>query len=202
MRKTIVVATFNRHKLGEIMAILPGLDLEFRALADFPGAVPPEEDGETLEANALKKASAAARHTGLWSLADDTGLEVDALGGAPGVRSARYSGEDASPARNNARLLSELAGVPPGSRGARFVCVMALVPPSGGPVISRGVLEGSIAAAPRGAAGFGYDPLFEVKGSPRTLAEFSADEKNSVSHRALALKGLLPALESLCRASD
>ncbi len=197
MTRTVVVATFNRHKLREITGILPGLDLELKSLADFPGAVPPDEDGATLEENALKKARSAAAFTGLWALADDTGLEVDALGGAPGVRSARYAGEAATPAGNNALLLAELSGVPPEKRTARFVCVMALVPPSGEPVISRGVLEGRICAGPRGGEGFGYDPLFELAGSARTLAELTAAEKNSLSHRALALKGILPALRAL-----
>lgn len=197
MGNPLVVATFNRHKLQEIKAILPGLALELRALSDFPGAVPPEEDGATLEENALKKARAAAAFTGLWALADDTGLEVDALGGAPGVRSARYAGEDADPARNNARLLAELAGLPPAARGARFVCVMALVSPAGEARVSRGVLEGCIAAAPRGGAGFGYDPLFLLEGSARTLAELPPGEKNALSHRARALAGLKADLEGL-----
>jgi len=201
MGKILVLATFNRHKLAEIRAILPGLTPELRALSDFPGAVPAEEDGETLEANALKKALAAARFTGLPALADDTGLEVDALGGAPGVRSARYAGEKAASADNNAKLLSALSGVPPEGRAARFACVTALALPSGVVRISRGVLEGRIAAAPRGGAGFGYDPLFEVAGGQRTLAELSESEKNAVSHRAAALNGLLPALLELFPAS-
>ena len=194
MEKILAVATFNPHKLCEIRAILPPLPLVLKALSDFPGACPAEEDGATLEANAVKKALAAARFTGLWALADDTGLEVDALGGGPGVRSARYAGEKASPAENNARLLSALRGVPRGKRLARFACVVALASPSGGVKVSRGVLEGVITDGLRGANGFGYDPLFEVGGGPRTLAEFSEGEKNSVSHRALALKGLLPEL--------
>lgn len=194
MAKVLVIATFNPHKLLEIRAILPALPLSLRALSDFPGAVPAAEDGATLEENASAKALAAARFTGLWALADDTGLEVDALGGGPGVRSARYAGEKASAAENNARLLSALAGLPPARRLARFACVTALASPSGGLSLSRGVLEGRITAAARGAQGFGYDPLFEVGGGPRTLAEFSAEEKNSASHRALALKGLLPEL--------
>lgn len=194
MEKILAVATFNPHKLCEIRAILPPLPLVLKALSDFPGACPAEEDGATLEANAVKKALAAARFTGLWALADDTGLEVDALGGGPGVRSARYAGEKASPAENNARLLSALQGVPRERRLARFACVVALASPAGAVRISRGALEGRITEGMRGANGFGYDPLFEVGGGPRTLAEFSEGEKNSVSHRALALKGLLPDL--------
>lgn len=193
MKKTLVIATFNRHKAAEISAILPNLPFELRTLAEFPGAGPAEEDSPTLEGNAVKKAAAAARFTGLWALADDTGLEVDALGGAPGVRSARYSGEDATPARNNALLLSSLAGVPPAGRTARFACVMALASPSGETVTARGTLEGRIAAAARGGAGFGYDPLFELPDG-RTLAELAENEKNAVSHRARALAAILPRL--------
>lgn len=201
MHKTLVIATFNPHKVAEISAILPGLGAGLRALSSFPGAVPPEEDGATLEENAVKKALAAARATGLPALADDTGLEVDALGGAPGVRSARYAGEGCSYADNNALLLSSLAGLPPERRFARFACVTALALPSGEVRTSRGTLEGRIAAVPRGANGFGYDPLFEVGAGSRTLAEFSEAEKNAVSHRAAALRGLLPALLELFPAS-
>lgn len=194
MPGTLVIATFNRHKLAEIEAILPGLPLTLRALADFPGAAPAEEDGATLKENAAKKALSAARFTGLPSLSDDTGLEVDALNGAPGVFSARYAGPACSYADNNARLLSELSGFTPEKRTARFVCVTALALPSGEVKFSRGELEGRIAGARRGGAGFGYDPLFEVGGGVRTLAEYTAEEKNAVSHRALALRGILPDL--------
>ncbi|MDA8244432.1 MAG: RdgB/HAM1 family non-canonical purine NTP pyrophosphatase [Elusimicrobia bacterium] len=194
MERTLVIATFNAHKLREIRAILPGLPAELKALSEFPGAVPAEEDGATLLENAVKKAAAAARFTGCWALADDTGLEVDALGGAPGVRSARYAGEEADPARNSSRLLAELAGRPAERRSARFVCVVALASPSGEVATARGVLEGRIAGAPRGGNGFGYDPLFEPAGSSRTLAELSEEEKNAASHRAAALRNLLPEL--------
>jgi XTP/dITP diphosphohydrolase len=197
MKKTLVLATFNPHKSVEIRAILPGLPLELRVLSDFPGAVPAEEDGATLEENALKKAAAAAAFTGCWALADDTGLEVDALGGAPGVRSARYAGGDCSAEANKAKLLAELAGVPAGARTARFACVTALVSPDGRKFVSRGVLEGRIAEAPRGASGFGYDPIFEIAGSALTLAEIPDGEKNSLSHRARALRGLLPSLRAI-----
>jgi len=194
MPKTLVIATFNAHKILEIGAILPSLPFSLAPLSSFPGAVPAVEDGLTLEANAVKKALEAARFTGLPALADDTGLEVDALGGAPGVRSARYAGENASYKENNALLLAELSGVPREKRGARFACVTALALPGGTVWISRGTLEGRIAPAPRGAGGFGYDPLFEVGAGPRTLAELSGEEKNALSHRASALKGLLPEL--------
>ncbi len=194
----MVIATFNIHKLEEIRALLPPLPLRFRALSEFPGAVPAEEDGATLEENAARKALSAARFTGLWALADDTSLEVDALAGAPGVRSARYAGENAGAAENNALLLSSLAGVPPGKRTARFACVMALASPAGELRFSRGTLEGSITAAPRGLNGFGYDPLFQVGAGPRTLSELSAAEKNGLSHRARALNGLVSQLRFFC----
>lgn len=194
MEKSVVVATFNGHKLGEIKAILPDLPFELKALGEFPGAVPAVEDGATLRENAIKKAAAAAAFTGQWALADDTGLEVAALGGAPGVRSARYAGESCSPADNNALLLRELAGVPESRRNARFVCFMALVSPAGETVCAEGVLEGRITAAPRGSGGFGYDPLFEAEGSGLTLAELGTSRKNEFSHRARALKAILPAL--------
>ncbi len=197
MKKILVVATFNPHKLLEIKAILPPLSFVLKALSDFPGAQPAEEDGLTLEENASKKALAAARFTGFYALADDTGLEVDALGGAPGVRSARYAGENSTAAENNARLLAALAGLHPEQRLARFACVTALASPSGELRVSRGVLEGRITEGARGAKGFGYDPLFEVGGGSRTLAEFAETEKNSASHRALALKGLLPDLRRI-----
>lgn len=193
MKKVLVVATFNPHKLLEIRAILPA-SFALKALSDFPGSEPAEEDGATLEENAAKKALAAARFTGLWALADDTGLEVDALGGGPGTRSARYAGESSSAADNTAKLLSALYGLPSEKRLARFACVAALASPSGDLLTCRGVLEGRITEGGRGTAGFGYDPVFEVAGGSRTLAEFSEREKNSVSHRALALKGLLPGL--------
>lgn len=197
MKKILVVATFNPHKLAEIRAILPGLPAELRALSEFPGAAPAEEDGLTLEANALKKALSAARFTGLPSLADDTGLEVDALGGAPGVRSARYAGERASQPENSAKLLAALAGLPPEKRTARFACVTALALPSGETRAARGALEGRIAAAPRGTGGFGYDPIFEVGTGPGTLAELSGEAKNALSHRGAALRALLPDLLEL-----
>ncbi len=196
MEKTLVLATFNRHKASEMLAIMPRLPLEPRTLAEFPGAVPAEEDGASLEENAVKKAAAAAAFTGLWALADDTGLEVDALGGAPGVRSARYAGGNATAAANNALLLARLADVPPERRTARFVCVVALASPGGGVFTARGALEGRITAGGRGGAGFGYDPLFELPDG-RTLAELSEAEKNAVSHRARALAAMLPRLLAL-----
>ncbi|HNW43632.1 MAG TPA: non-canonical purine NTP pyrophosphatase [Elusimicrobiales bacterium] len=197
MKKTLVIATFNPHKAGELLGLLPALPLEYKLLGDFPGAAAAVEDGRTLEENALKKARAAAALSGCWALADDTGLEVYALGGAPGVRSARYAGEGCSPADNNARLLNELLALPADRRGARFACVIALVSPGGTEKTARGVLEGRITAGPRGANGFGYDPLFEVEDSGLTLAEIPAAGKNECSHRARALRAILPELRRL-----
>jgi len=200
MKKSLVIATFNPHKADEIRSILPVLPFELKFLVDFPGAAAAVEDGATLEENALIKARAAAGFSGCWALADDTGLEVDALAGAPGVRSARYAGECCSPAENNARLLSEMSAIPAGRRSARFTCVMALVSPSGAERVVRGVLEGRIVAAPRGVNGFGYDSLFEVEDSGLTLAELQEAEKNARSHRALALRALRPELLRLAEA--
>ncbi|MFA6433668.1 MAG: RdgB/HAM1 family non-canonical purine NTP pyrophosphatase [Elusimicrobiales bacterium] len=197
MKPIVVLATRNRHKLGELLALIPGLELEFRTLADFPGAPEVVEDGKTLEENAVKKAGSAALFCGLWALADDTGLEVDALGGAPGVYSARYAGPGRSYADNNLKLLAELDGVPPGRRTARFSCVMALASP-GGPVTTvEGRLEGVIALAAFGANGFGYDPLFVAAGQEKTLAELAPEEKNALSHRAAAVRKMEPYLRRL-----
>lgn len=193
----IVVATFNRHKAAELSALLSLPGLEFVPLSDFPGAGPVEEDGETLEANALKKARSAAAATGLRALADDTGLEVEALGGAPGVYSARYAGEGCSYADNNARLLRALEGVPPEARRASFRCVIALCSPDGSAVTAEGRVRGRILEEPRGADGFGYDPLFLPDGESLSFAELPAEEKNSMSHRSAAVRNILPRLEKL-----
>jgi XTP/dITP diphosphohydrolase len=183
----VVVATKNPHKRDEIVAVLarvlPGVPI-----IDGLDWDDVDETGDTLEENALLKARAVAERTGLPALADDTGLEVDALGGAPGVRSARFAGESASFADNRAQLLARLAGRH--DRGARFRTVVALVDPGGREAVAAGVLEGSIATTERGEGGFGYDALFEVGG--RTLAEMSEAEKNLISHRARALEALSP----------
>ncbi len=175
----IYVATHNAHKLREIGEILPGVAL----VPDDPAA---EETAATFEGNALVKVRAiAARHAGAWCLADDSGLEVDALGGAPGVRSARYAGEPGSTPANNALLLKNLQGVR--NRAARFVCAVALVDPAGREHVVRGECPGRIAAAPSGAGGFDYDPLFVPDGHAASFADLGAAEKNAISHRARAL---------------
>ena len=185
-----MVATMNRHKAAELRALLalPGVTLV--SLADWPGAVSPEEDGDTLLANARIKARAAVALTGMPAIADDTGLEVDELAGAPGVHAARYAGPGATDADNVAKLLRQLTSVPAARRTARFrtVCVAAWT--DGREVSSEGVLEGVITESPRGKHGFGYDPVFVPAGETRTYAELADVEKHAISHRARAVQAL------------
>jgi XTP/dITP diphosphohydrolase len=201
--ETLVVATTNRGKLEELRALLEGLPVEVRSAAEVMREPPHVvEDGATFEENAVKKARAVAHATMMLTLADDSGLEVDALGGRPGVRSARFAHERATDAENNAALLTALASLgdpaePAGFR-ARFRCVLALVDPftgGGEPRTVEGVCEGTITRTPRGSGGFGYDPLFVVGGADKTMAELSEEEKNRVSHRARAFASLRPLLE-------
>jgi len=182
----LVVATRNRHKLEELHALLAGLPVELFSALDFPAVPDVVEDGDTFEANAIKKAVTLARATGCWALADDSGLEVAALGNAPGVYSARYAGEPADYAANNAKLLRALDGA--ADRRARFRCVMALSDPQGRAETVEGRCAGCISLTPRGAAGFGYDPLFVPDGHAQTFAEMPAELKNSISHRGRALQ--------------
>ena len=181
----ILIASRNAHKIQEIREIfdLPGV--EWVSTAEFPDLHDVVEDGDTFEANALKKATELARATGLWALADDSGLEVTALGNAPGVYSARYAGEPCSHANNNAKLLRELAGKT--DRSARFRCVAALSDPTGRAETVSGSCPGRIDDALRGAQGFGYDPLFVPDGHDRTFAEMGNEQKNKLSHRGRAL---------------
>ena len=181
----LVVASANPHKIAEVEEIWEELGLGSRIVRGLSWE-DVEETGETLEENALIKARAVADVTGLPSLADDTGLEVDALGGRPGVRSARYAGEGATYQENVALLLTEMAGR--GDRSARFRTVAALVWPSGRFLVAEGVLEGRITTDARGEAGFGYDSVFEV--GDRTLAEITPTQKNRISHRRRALRAL------------
>lgn len=183
----LIVATRNPGKLKEIRALLAPLQIAVRGLADFPGLPEIVEDGLTFAANAEKKAATIAHLTGRLTLADDSGLEVVALGGAPGIYSARYAGEDADDAANNRKLLAAMATIPPPQRAAAFLCVMALCAPDGSCRTFAGRLEGEIITEPRGTEGFGYDPLFVVAGQQRTLAEIPLAEKNRISHRAQAL---------------
>lgn len=186
----VVLATKNRGKAVEIGRILQGTGLEIISLDDFPEVALPPETGATMQENALIKARAAAKATGLPALADDSGLEVDFLGGAPGVYSARYSGEKATDEENYRKLLAELKGVPEEKRTARFRCVIALVGFDEEERLFEGVFEGVITMEPRGENGFGYDPVFLVPGLGRTSAELSPGEKNRISHRAKALAAL------------
>ena len=186
----LVLATFNRDKARELLDLLAVEGLELASLADFPGAVSPDEDGATLRENARIKAEAALRHTGLPAIADDTGLEVDALGGAPGVHAARFAGPDATYADNVRLLLERMRDVPPERRGARFRTVCVAVFPDGRCLEGEGIVAGRITEWARGSAGFGYDPVFEVPELGRTFAEMSAEEKNRISHRARAARAL------------
>jgi XTP/dITP diphosphohydrolase len=184
---TLVLATRNAHKVREIGQILGG-GFSLRSLADFEGAPEVPEEGMTFETNAVQKATAVARALGLPAMADDSGLEVDALDGAPGVRSARFAGERATDEENNAKLLGLMAGLPEERRSARFRCVIAVAWPDGRVRTAEGVCEGRIAKAPRGAGGFGYDPLFVPEGHGQTFAELGEEVKNRISHRARALR--------------
>mgnify|MGYP001813709546 FL=1 len=190
--KRLVVASANPDKVAEIEAILGDIVELVPRPADLADVV---EDGETLEDNARLKAVAVANHVGAASVADDTGLEVDALDGAPGVHSARYSGDDATYEDNVRKLLAELDGVPPERRTARFRTVAMVRTPDGGEVGGVGAVEGRITTEARGAGGFGYDPVFvPVEGDGRTFAEMSDDEKHEISHRGRAFRALAAAL--------
>jgi len=184
---TIVLATRNPGKTQEIIALLADLPVRLLPLSEFPDVEDVVEDGSTIEENALKKARAVHEATGLPALADDTGLEVLHLDLRPGVRSARYAGEEVSYAENNRKLLRELDGVPMSRRGARFRCV-AVFTDGVRETAAEGICHGHIADAPRGSGGFGYDPLFVPDGYDKTFAELSLAVKNTMSHRAKAFQ--------------
>jgi len=186
-RRRVVLATRNRDKLREIARLLDPERFKLLTLDDFDDFPEVEEDGATLEENALKKAREVAAATGLLTVADDTGLEVDALGGRPGVYSSRYAGENATYADNVQKLLRELQGVPREKRAARFRCVAAIVDGER-EVTAEGVCEGVILEEPRGEGGFGYDPVFFVPEVGKTFAEMSTEEKNAISHRGKAFR--------------
>jgi XTP/dITP diphosphohydrolase len=203
----ILVATRSRHKLGELRDLLRPARATLVSLNDVGIADEADETGATFIANAALKARFYARLSGLPTLADDSGLEVDALGGGPGVRTRRYAGEDATDEQNNAKLLEALAGLPPARRGARYRCALALALPAragprgGLPVArARGTFSGRIALAPRGSNGFGYDPIFEPASEPpggATVGEWPPERKQAVSHRARAARRMAPILERL-----
>ncbi len=186
--KHLILATRNRGKIVEISALLSGLVDQISSTDNFTNFPETVEDGTTFEENALKKAREASRFTALPALADDSGLVVDALGGRPGVYSARYAGDGAGDAANNARLVEECLNIPDERRQAAFVCVLAFVTPEGVEKLFLGRVAGRIIFEPRGDGGFGYDPFFLVDGYDRTMAELTLAEKNSISHRAQAFR--------------
>lgn len=199
--RRLVVATGNAHKLEEIRSILTerhDLDVELVSMREF-GVTEPVEDGATFEANALIKARACAEATGLPALADDSGLEVEALDGAPGVHSARYAGEPTDDAANNRKLIDALEGVPAERRMARFVCAAAMVTPEGLEQVRLGTMTGRIVDTPRGEYGFGYDPHFvsDVIDDGRTNAQLTPAEKQAISHRGIAFRALRPVLQQV-----
>jgi XTP/dITP diphosphohydrolase len=194
--RRVVLASGNAGKLGEMRAILDGHGLEVIVQSEL-GISPVAEDGDTFVANALIKARHASTVSGLPAIADDSGLEVDALGGRPGLHSARYAGEAADKHANNEKLMLELAGVPAERRRARFRCAMVFLRDAAdpAPIVAQATWEGRIAFAPKGKGGFGYDPYFIVEGGERTAAEMPPAEKNRASHRGQALAALAAAMK-------
>lgn len=206
-RPRLLIATRSAHKLAELRDLLALEHAELVSLDDLGLEGDVEETGSTFEANARMKARHGARLSGLLTLADDSGLEVEALGGGPGVRTRRYAGENATDADNNAKLLAALAELPPERRGARYVCVLALaLAGAAGPqgalpmILTRGTCRGRIATSARGKGGFGYDPIFEPAAEPpggRTLGLYARSEKDMISHRARAARRMAPRLAAL-----
>jgi XTP/dITP diphosphohydrolase len=198
VRPTLLVATQNQGKIEELAELLAGVDAEWVSLADLQdqgmNITPAAEIGETFRDNAILKAEGYARQSGLLTLADDSGLEVDALGGAPGVHTARFGGDGLTSEDRYRLLLSHLEGVPEARRAARFRCVVALASPGGLLETAEGSVSGRIATGPSGLGGFGYDPVFFVAEHGRTMAELPATVKNTISHRARAIMALKPAL--------
>lgn len=184
----LVFASHNPDKIRELAHALEGLSVEVVSAEAYPGIEPVEETGETLEENALLKARAVHEATGELCVADDTGLEVDALGGAPGVRSARYAGPEHSYQKNLQKLLAEMEAVPAGSRAARFRTAVAIVFPDGSDLLLTGSCEGQILPEPRGESGFGYDPVFYLPEKGKTFAEMALAEKQVLSHRGRAMR--------------
>lgn len=198
--RILAIGTGNKHKVQELAPLLleTGLALDLRPASQY-GKFDPVEDGATLEENAIIKARAAMELSGEWAVSDDTGLEVDALGGRPGIYAARYAGEGCTFDDNIRKMLGELQGVPPEKRTATFLCVIALCRPGQPPQTFRGECKGWIAAERRGSGGFGYDPVFVVSALGKTFSELSAEEKNRLSHRALAARQCRSELEKLLK---
>jgi XTP/dITP diphosphohydrolase len=191
----IVLATRNKGKVREITQMFSAYQVEVKTVEDFPGLPEVVEDGETFEANALKKAETICREAGIPALADDSGLEVDALEGKPGVYSARFAGENGDDQANNEKLVGLMKDIPPGERSARFVSVLALAVPGEETLLVRGTCEGEIVLLPAGTNGFGYDPYFFLPQQERTMAELEPEEKNIVSHRGEAMRKLQAMIE-------
>jgi XTP/dITP diphosphohydrolase len=207
-RPRLLIATHSAHKLAELRELLALERADLVSLDDVGISDDPDETGETFATNARIKARFGARRTGLPTVADDSGIEVDALGGRPGVRTRRYAGPNATDEANNAKLLDALRGLPAERRGARYVCVLALALPRGGATVRaavpirlvRGTTRGRIATEPRGTGGFGYDPIFEPESEPpggRTFGQWSAAQKHAVSHRGRAARRMTPILREL-----
>lgn len=193
----LVLATGNPHKVAELRRLLAMLEIPLLSLAEFPHVIPVDESGLTLAENARLKAAGYASQLGAWVLADDTGLEVDGLNGSPGVRSARYAGENATMPQNRAKLLAELREIAPDQRTARFVCHLAIANPEGDIAVEAvGECRGSMRLDPAGSGGFGYDTLFEVAGLSVTLAELSPDQTERIGHRGAAVRDLISKLRS------
>lgn len=192
--RELILCTRNHHKIIELQDLLRALFLSLKSLDDFPSFTQPPEDGQTFEENATAKALHSSLALKRWCLADDSGLEVGALGGRPGIFSARYA--ETNPERI-ARLLRELEGIPSLKRTARFVCAMSLSDPEGNVVVRTGYCNGMIAHEPRGTNGFGYDPVFHLPQLGKTMAELALDEKNHISHRANAARQLIPIIEKV-----
>lgn len=192
----IVVASGNPGKVKEISEIFAGMPVVLKTKDDVGGWDDIEETGETYLENAFLKARAVCEKTGLPALADDSGIEVDAIDGAPGVHSARFAGDGATDEENNEKLVSLLEGLGPDERGARYRCVAVIAFPVGEELAAIGACEGRIALQPKGEGGFGYDPWFVPQGGSRTMAELTAEEKHAISHRGKALRGLASALQA------
>lgn len=199
MGRKLLVASANQGKIREIknfLGNLKGINLEIVGLDEFPELPEVEEDGDSFKANALKKARVRAEQTGLLTLADDSGLSVESLGGEPGIYSARYAGEDATDEENNQKLMEKLKDLPEEKRKAHFICVMALVDPENGEeIVVEGRCEGIIQLQARGENGFGYDPIFYLPEYQKTMAELPLEFKNQISHRAAALEKMKTAVK-------
>jgi len=197
VKRPLLIGSGNKDKAAELTELLAGMPWEVKTLADFPNVPEPAEDGETFDVNALKKAHYYAARFGVWCVADDSGLIVDALDGAPGVHSARYAGGKCTYADNNAKLLEALEGVPEAARTARFVCCAALVDPVGNSHVETGTVSGRIATSPRGGGGFGYDPVFIPEGYEETFGELGLEIKQTIGHRAQAFRKIRTYMETL-----